>query len=830
MGSTVGVLREISPIEHSEHDLQLLREIFVLLTRSERAKQVRLRSLVELVESMGHIRDSPFDLFVIEEEHDLDREFVSFEQYLTLVPMLTTEYKELKRSLDSQLSFYGKGVEEEEFGGGIYGGGDGDSSGFGGPSVSTKGGSNRGIVTNPIYDSPKFPMYVMEGKDLLKFLQSHHQLPNYEEMLAEKRLYEVVEIDTYPGQYLLYETMADRSRGPALVNPLFREPLSPQQQSDLINPAAPGPIVKALSSGNGLNAIDESSHSSRMDKDGVHTKSRTNLSNEVEAESRAITNAVDGFTMGIANQSSERFSGITSPANSQRSSAVGSQAPTSSTAPVTVNPTDPLTSIAKELIHHREHIVSISHQWTRPNQQHPDSIDHAKAKALQTILPDLIKKASGTGVAFGEFEGEEAHHMRGPCFVWMDFFSTPQSPSSSQLASSPSKTSHDQSNHTRRTSKPPLPHELAVMSLPTYFLYSGRTVILVSKFDDFFSSTTKDKTGHGGKGYLSRGFCILELLSSKLPRRDLDNKWFIPGVTVHCPAHIPHVPSVNSTTSSAFFQLANTSGKGSGLVPINGPQQSSSAINSISSSFLAGIMSPRMAIATATCSGHSAGYGKVSLYSISDLQYYQPPLPSTCVSSPSSSTDVHTIPPSDYDLQWSDFIHNINPNPLTWQFTNPQDRLLLHGIFINYLDSFQAFYDNFLSKMNTCITWKDVCYSIREELLPQTFGLEKLYTYASHSSSHGGAGSVGSSSTSGKYHHSHHHQGHNQAVNSDAAALLSPRMVSVVLDGQVIPMNYPSTPKAWVEKILPISFIESLRKALDDLNAAQAAKQKHLYI
>jgi hypothetical protein len=61
----------------------------------------------------------------------------------------------------------------------------------------------------------------------------------------------------------------------------------------------------------------------------------------------------------------------------------------------------------------------------------------------------------------------------------------------------------------------------AISSLPIYFMWSTNVIIVCPTFDEF-----ADKTG----GYLSRGHCLMELATAKLPRIDVFGKWYIPGI------------------------------------------------------------------------------------------------------------------------------------------------------------------------------------------------------------------------------------------------------------------------------------------------------------
>lgn len=62
--------------------------------------------------------------------------------------------------------------------------------------------------------------------------------------------------------------------------------------------------------------------------------------------------------------------------------------------------------------------------------------------------------------------------------------------------------------------------EAAIQSLPSYFMYSSNTLVLCDTFESLVDQQ---------KGYLSRGHCLLELVTTKLPRIDVFGKWYVPG-------------------------------------------------------------------------------------------------------------------------------------------------------------------------------------------------------------------------------------------------------------------------------------------------------------
>jgi hypothetical protein len=128
----------------------------------------------------------------------------------------------------------------------------------------------------------------------------------------------------------------------------------------------------------------------------------------------------------------------------------------------------------------RNRFIAVSHQWLRPSRDpmvaHPDSEDAVKLTALKHYLRE---KSEGSL----------------PDFLWMDYMSIPQSPDARDC------------------------QMLAINSIPTYFMYSTTLLVVMPTgcFDD------------ASHGYLSRGHCLLELATSRLPRIDMFGKWYIPG-------------------------------------------------------------------------------------------------------------------------------------------------------------------------------------------------------------------------------------------------------------------------------------------------------------
>jgi hypothetical protein len=145
-------------------------------------------------------------------------------------------------------------------------------------------------------------------------------------------------------------------------------------------------------------------------------------------------------------------------------------------APIEVNQEEAMFSVDGIKLFNRAHFLTISHQWCRPtdNPAHPDTEKGDKCKAISLYI-------------------SEVHPEN---FIWMDYFSIPQSRSSRES------------------------QERAIKSLPFYFTYSSTTLILSFSFSHF-----SDRS----KGYLSRGHCLLELATCKMPRIDILGKWYIPG-------------------------------------------------------------------------------------------------------------------------------------------------------------------------------------------------------------------------------------------------------------------------------------------------------------
>ena len=135
-----------------------------------------------------------------------------------------------------------------------------------------------------------------------------------------------------------------------------------------------------------------------------------------------------------------------------------------------------------ELRFTRSDFRSISHQWIRPSrdpkQAHPDYADHRKFKALQACIRD---------------RGAEQLDK----FIWMDYFSVPQA----------------EDEESKQLQKD------ALDSIGCYFLAASGLFII----------SDEKKLKDISEGYLSRGICLMELATSKLPRVDMYGKWYIPG-------------------------------------------------------------------------------------------------------------------------------------------------------------------------------------------------------------------------------------------------------------------------------------------------------------
>ena len=131
-----------------------------------------------------------------------------------------------------------------------------------------------------------------------------------------------------------------------------------------------------------------------------------------------------------------------------------------------------------EAVLHRARFLAVSHQWLRPQLGHPDSSDHRKLTALKTHF------------------NSAAGHDNLEDYLWMDYFSIPQ----------------DLNRRDKQI--------LGIKSLPCYFMYASTILIVCESWDHL-----TDKTN----GYLSRGHCLMEMCTSKLPRIDIYGKWYIPG-------------------------------------------------------------------------------------------------------------------------------------------------------------------------------------------------------------------------------------------------------------------------------------------------------------
>jgi hypothetical protein len=60
----------------------------------------------------------------------------------------------------------------------------------------------------------------------------------------------------------------------------------------------------------------------------------------------------------------------------------------------------------------------------------------------------------------------------------------------------------------------------AISSLPYYFMYASSILVLCENWELLDNKST---------GYLSRGHCLMELITAKLPRQDVFGRWYIPG-------------------------------------------------------------------------------------------------------------------------------------------------------------------------------------------------------------------------------------------------------------------------------------------------------------
>ena len=141
-------------------------------------------------------------------------------------------------------------------------------------------------------------------------------------------------------------------------------------------------------------------------------------------------------------------------------------------------------SVISHTLLHRAKILAVSHQWLRPSRDpsvaHPDSLEGIKFNALTSFLRLHLLQ-----------EDEDPNLL-----LWMDWFSIPQ-------------------DSARRSEQ-----VQAIKSLPAYFFRASNILVLCVSREAY---SDKDR------GYISRGHCLLELCTSKLPRLDVFGKWYIPG-------------------------------------------------------------------------------------------------------------------------------------------------------------------------------------------------------------------------------------------------------------------------------------------------------------
>jgi hypothetical protein len=68
---------------------------------------------------------------------------------------------------------------------------------------------------NPMFDQPKYPMYVMMASDIVGL--SDERLPRHEDAKARGLLYEVCEMPGNPGKLFVYHTLQSGDRGSAIL-------------------------------------------------------------------------------------------------------------------------------------------------------------------------------------------------------------------------------------------------------------------------------------------------------------------------------------------------------------------------------------------------------------------------------------------------------------------------------------------------------------------------------------------------------------------------------------------------------------------------------------
>eukprot|EP00511_Aplanochytrium_stocchinoi_P008909 CAMPEP_0204870694 /NCGR_PEP_ID=MMETSP1348-20121228/33291_1 /ASSEMBLY_ACC=CAM_ASM_000700 /TAXON_ID=215587 /ORGANISM="Aplanochytrium stocchinoi, Strain GSBS06" /LENGTH=335 /DNA_ID=CAMNT_0052024637 /DNA_START=28 /DNA_END=1035 /DNA_ORIENTATION=- len=128
-----------------------------------------------------------------------------------------------------------------------------------------------------------------------------------------------------------------------------------------------------------------------------------------------------------------------------------------------------------------DNLVVFSHRWIRPSldplKSHPDSEDGIKLRAIKNVIEKQKE-------IWTEMQGFEA-----PLYIWMDYLCVPQRDREKQ--------------------------KKAILSIPAYFRQSCKFIALADDEESF-------------KTYLTRGWCRLEVISSRIPM-PYGGQWYIPA-------------------------------------------------------------------------------------------------------------------------------------------------------------------------------------------------------------------------------------------------------------------------------------------------------------
>lgn len=71
------------------------------------------------------------------------------------------------------------------------------------------------VKINPMFDHPKYPMYVMLINDFITLKDK--RLPNHEHLIKRGILYEVIEMEENPGKLFVYHTLPSGERGEPIL-------------------------------------------------------------------------------------------------------------------------------------------------------------------------------------------------------------------------------------------------------------------------------------------------------------------------------------------------------------------------------------------------------------------------------------------------------------------------------------------------------------------------------------------------------------------------------------------------------------------------------------